>query len=83
LKEEIKVVKRDIELKKELIMILGDEKFRYEHGDIFDWFFNLEGHPFEDDIIRVGYPLRGIGLALFLELRESYYKYKEEKMNNE
>lgn len=83
LKEEIKELKKDISLKKELILILGDEEFNYEHGDIFDRFLKLEGEPFEDEIIRVRYPLRGIGLALLMELRERYYKNKNGKQNKE
>jgi hypothetical protein len=79
LKEEIRETEKDIDLKKELIMILGNEEFCYEHGDIFDRFLNLEGEPFEDEIIRVGYPLRGLGLALLMELRDRYYKWKEKK----
>jgi hypothetical protein len=83
LMEDIKKVKKDISLKKELIMILGDEEFNPEHGDIFDRFLKLEGEPFEDEIIRVRYPLRGVGLALLMEIRERYYKFKEGKQNKE
>lgn len=79
LKKEIGELKKEIKLKKELIMILGDEEFCYEHGDIFDRFLTMSGEPFEDEIIRVGYPLRGIGMALLMEIREKYYKMIEER----
>ena len=77
IKKKIKEVKKTISQKKELIMILGDGEFHSEHGDIFDRFLDKEGEPFEDEVTRVNYPLHGIGLALFMEIREIYYKLKD------
>ncbi len=76
LKMEIKEAKKDVILKKELIMILGDEQFYHLHGDIFDRFLQMKGEHFDDEVIRTRYPLRGLGMVLFMELREKYYQMK-------
>lgn len=81
IKGKIKETTRRIDQKKELIMILGDDQFNSEHGDIFDRFLNKESGHLDDEVTRVDYPFHGIGLALFMELREKYYKFKKEKRN--
>ena len=79
LKVQIKEKKKIIGHHKELIMILGDEDFNYEHGDVFDRLFTLKGESVNNPVAGIRFPFGGMGMAIFLELREFYYKWRSKK----